>query len=168
MAKDVKIVLFYWNRFRFRNNLGRNFYRIFTALGTYSLTYLAIIAWLTDFGLPQHMLPGASAFWPSTPVGHTNRWQGVLDFFLPMDTRSSSSPIFADPRIEYLFCRIIILHSNDMAGPVQPLDINTLHNVYIVKVLIQLTMTFLLNTLKVATSVLNRINASCFTKHANI
>ena len=65
-----------------------------------------------------------------------------------------------------------------MAEPEQPLNINKLHNVYVVKELIQLTVgsnaeiianslwieilrsTFLLNTLKVDASVLNRFHSS--------
>ena len=34
----------------------------------------------------------------------------------------------------------IRLHSNDMAEPAQPLDINTLHNVYVIEEFIQLTV----------------------------
>ena len=36
--------------------------------------------------------------------------------------------------------RSILLHTNDMAEPVQPLNINTLHDVYVVEELIQLTI----------------------------
>ena len=55
-----------------------------------------------------------------------------------MDTRPSSSPTFADPRIKYPSRRSILLLSNDMAEPAQPLDINTLHNVHDVEEFIQL------------------------------
>ena len=59
-------------------------------------------------------------------------------------------PIFG-PSKEYkvallVFCRSPhqsprrIAHSKDMAEPAQPLDINTLHNVYVVEELIQLTV----------------------------
>ena len=34
----------------------------------------------------------------------------------------------------------MLLHTNGMAEPSQPLDINTLHNVHVVEELIQLTM----------------------------
>ena len=36
--------------------------------------------------------------------------------------------------------RSILLHTNDMAEPAQPLDINTLYNVDVVEELIQLTI----------------------------
>ena len=39
----------------------------------YLLTLLAITTRLTDFGLPQYLLPGASALCAPTPVGYTNR-----------------------------------------------------------------------------------------------
>ena len=58
----------------------------------------------------------------------------------PVDTRSSSSPTFADPRIKYPYRWSILLHTNDIAEPAQPLNINTLHNVYGVEELIQLTI----------------------------
>ena len=96
---------------------------------------------LTDFGLPQHILPGASASCAPTPVGHTNRWQGFLDLVLPTDTRSTSSPSSADPLIKYPSRRIIFLYSHVMAEPAQSLrEANTLHNVYVSKELIQLTV----------------------------
>ena len=102
---------------------------------TYFLNWLKTR--LTGFGLPQLFLPWASAFWAHTPISHTNRWQGFLSFILPKDTRSFSSPTSADLSIKYPSRRNILLHSNDMAEPVQPLDINTLHTVYAV---IQLTV----------------------------
>ena len=40
---------------------------------TYLLTSLAITTRLTDFGLPQHILPDASASCAPTPVGYTDR-----------------------------------------------------------------------------------------------
>ena len=48
------------------------------------------------------------------------------------------SPTSVDPRIKYLSRRSIHLHSYDMAEPAQPLDISTLHNVYVIEELIQL------------------------------
>ena len=45
----------------------------------------------------------------------------------------SSSPTSTDPHIKYPSRRSILLHSNDMAEPAQPMDINTLHNVYVVE-----------------------------------
>ena len=65
---------------------------------------------------------------------------GLPRFGLLKDARSSSSPTSADPRIKYPSRRSILLHTNDMAEPAQPLNINTLHNVYVVKELIQLTI----------------------------
>ena len=50
---------------------------------------------------------------------------------------SSYSPISADPRIKYLSYRSILLHTDDMAEPAQPLDINMLHKVEVVEELIQ-------------------------------
>ena len=78
--------------------------------------------------------PGASASCEPTPVGYTNRSQGFLDLMFPTETTS------VDPRIEYPSRRSILLHKNDMAELAQPLDINTLHNVYVVEELIQLTI----------------------------
>ena len=43
-------------------------------------------------------------------------------------------------RLKYPSCRSILLHTNYMAEPAQPLDINTLHNVHVVEELIQLTI----------------------------
>ena len=43
-------------------------------------------------------------------------------------------------QIDVLSRRSIFLHTNDMAEPAQPLNINTLHNVYVVEELIQLTI----------------------------
>ena len=67
----------------------------------------------------------------ATPVAYINRWQGCLDLVFPTNTRSSSSPTSR---------RSILLHTNDMAEPVQPLNINTLYNVYVVEELIQLSI----------------------------
>ena len=88
---------------------------------------------LTDFALPQHILPGASAPCAPTPVGYINRWQNFLDLVFPTDARSSSAPTSADPRIKYPSRRSILLHTNDMAEPTQPLNINTLHNVHVIE-----------------------------------
>ena len=52
-------------------------------------------------------------------IGHNNQING----FRPAPSRRS-----------------ILLHTNDMAEPAQPLDINTLHNVHVVEELIQLTI----------------------------
>ena len=101
-------------------------------VSTYLLTKMAITARLT-----QHILLGASASCRPTPVDHTNRWQGFLDFVLLTGTRLSSSPTFADPHIKYPSRRSFILQTNDMAEPVQPLDLNRL-NIYVVEELIQL------------------------------
>ena len=73
-------------------------------------------------------------------VGYTNQWQDFIDLVFPTDTRSSSSPTFSDPRIKNPSLRNILLHMNDMAEPAQPLNINTLHNIYVVEELIQLTI----------------------------
>ena len=56
----------------------------------------------------------------------------------PIDDRtysiwSSCSPTSVDPRIKYLSHRSSHLHTNDKAERVQPLDINTLHNVYVIE-----------------------------------
>ena len=45
----------------------------------------------------------------------------------------SSSLNSGDPRIKYPSRRSILLLTNDMAEPAQPLDINTLHNVYVIE-----------------------------------
>ena len=94
-----------------------------------------------DFGLAQHIFLGASASCASTPVGYTNRWQGFLDLVFPTDTRSSSATSFADSRIKYPSRRSILFHTNDMAELGQSLNVNTLHNVYVVEEHIQLTIT---------------------------
>ena len=60
-----------------------------------------------------------------------------IDLLLSTDTKSSSSPTSADPRIKYRSRISIRRHSR----PAQPLNINTLHNLYIVEELIQLTIT---------------------------
>ena len=102
------------------------------------LTYLlnrAITIRLTDFDLTQHILPGAFASYAPTPVGYTNRWQGF-----PTDAKSSSTPASADPRIKYPSRRSNLLHTNDMVEPAQPLNINTLHNIYVVEELLQLNI----------------------------
>ena len=80
----------------------------------------------------------ASASCVPKPVGHTNRCQIFLYLVFPMDTRSSPSSTSLDPRIKYPSHRILLLHTYDMADPAQPLDINSLHNVHVVKGLIQL------------------------------
>ena len=54
--------------------------------------------------------------------------------------RLSSSPTSADSLIKYPSRRSILLHTNDMAEPAQPLNINTLYNVYVVEELLQLTI----------------------------
>ena len=41
----------------------------------------------------------------TSPDGHKNRWQGFIDWILPMETRASSS---ADPRIKYPSRRSIV------------------------------------------------------------
>ena len=51
-----------------------------------------------------------------------------------------SSPTSADLRIKYPSRWSILLHTNDMVDPAQPLDINTLHNVYVVEEVIELTI----------------------------
>ena len=71
--------------------------------------------------------------------------------------------------------RSILLHTNDMTEQAQPLNVNTLHNVYVVEELIQLTIesnaeiitnskilrrNFLSNTIKATVSVLNSVHAS--------
>ena len=49
--------------------------------------------------------------------------------------------LFADfRRSPHQIRRSILLHTNDLAEPAQPLDINTLHNVHVVEELIQLTI----------------------------
>ena len=117
---------------------SRNFRPIaFVSEITYLLTYLIAHNNPTN-GLPQHILPGASC--APTPVAYTNRWQGFLDLVFPTDARSSSSPTAADPRIKYPSRRSILLHTNDMVEPAQPLNINTLHNVHVAEELIQLTI----------------------------
>ena len=74
--------------------------------------------------MPQHILPGTSTSCTTTPVGYTNRWQGFLDLVFPTDTRSSSSPNSAEPRNKYPSRRSILLHTNHMAEPAQPLKKN--------------------------------------------
>ena len=56
--------------------------------------------------------------------------QGFLDLVLPADTRSSSSPTSADLRIKYPSHRNILIHTNDMAEPAQPLDVKETHTVH--------------------------------------
>ena len=85
--------------------------------------------------------------------------------------------IFAEFRIKYTSRRSIFLNLNDTSEPEQPLDVNTLHNVYGVEKIIQLTnrsggeiiinsywtekiLLFLSNTPKVAASELNSAYAS--------
>ena len=46
---------------------------------------------------------------------------------------------FCITRIKYPSHRGILLHTNDLVEPAQPLNINTLHNVYVVERHIQLT-----------------------------
>ena len=46
---------------------------------------------------------------------------------------SSSSPTFVDSRIKYTSRRSILMHSNDMAEPEQPLEVNRLRSVYVVE-----------------------------------
>ena len=94
---------------------------------------------LTDFGLPQHIVLGASVSCEPTPVGHTNRWQGFLDLIFPTDTKPSSSLTSTDHHIKYPYLRPILLHMKDIAEPAWPLDINTLHSVHVVEELLQLT-----------------------------
>ena len=131
---------------------------------------------LTNFGLPQLIFSGVSAFSAPTPDGYTNRWQGFLDLVLSTDTRSSSSPTSVDPCIKYPSHRRIRLHTNDMSEPAQSLNINTPHNVYVVEELMRkssptrtgpkiLRMTFLSNTLKAAVSVLNGLWFCNIKKH---
>ena len=54
------------------------------------------------------------------------------------DPSNASSRISADFRIKQSSRQSILLYTNDMVEPVQPLDINTLHNVQVVEELIQL------------------------------
>ena len=56
------------------------------------------------------------------------------------DIRSIFSPTFAYPLIKYPSPQDILHHTNDMVEPAQPLNINTLHNIYVVEELIQLTI----------------------------
>ena len=73
-------------------------------------------------------------------VTHPSRRPCFLDLVFPTDARSSSSPTSTDPCIQYPSRRSILLHTNYMAEPAQHLNINTLHNVYVVEELIQLTI----------------------------
>ena len=57
-----------------------------------------------------------------------------------MQTMSPYSPTSADPRIKYLSRWSIPLHSYDMAELAQLLNVNTLHNAFVVEELIQLTI----------------------------
>ena len=62
---------------------------------------------------------------------------GIPRFYL---SNGCKVVLFAEFRINYPSRRNILLHTNDMAEPAQPLDINTLHNVHVVQELIQLTI----------------------------
>ena len=61
-------------------------------------------------------------------------------FVFPTDRRSSSLPTSADSGIKYPSRRSILLYTNDMVEPAQPLNINTLHNIHVIVVLIQFTI----------------------------
>ena len=108
-------------------------------INTKNSIFVLVKIWLTTYllYLIGHNNP-INGFRPAA-THPSNRWQGFLDLVFPTDARSSFSPTSADPRIKYPSCRIILLHTNDMARPAQPLDINTLHNVHVVEELIQLT-----------------------------
>ena len=77
-----------------------------------SLLNWTLTSRLTDFGLPRHILPGASPSCASMPIGHTNQWQDFLDLVFPMQTIWSIPPTSADPRIKYSSHTNIILHSH--------------------------------------------------------
>ena len=66
---------------------------------------------------------------PSRRLCFLRAYDSWLYLVSPKDTRSSSSSTSADPRIKYPSRRSILLHTNDIAEPAQPLNINTLHNV---------------------------------------
>ena len=85
----------------------------------------------TDFDLPYRTIPGATDSWPSSTVGHTNWSKGFIDLVFP-------PPTSASPGIEYPSHRRIRLHSSDIAESGHSLYVNRLHNVYVVKELIQL------------------------------
>ena len=144
---------------------------------------MAITSRLTDFVLTHNILPGASALcWLHQSM------TGLPRFDLSKsDARSSSSLTYADPLIKYPSRRSILLHTNDMAEPAQPLDINTLHNVSmslrssyssLLKRMRKslptrigpkiLCTTFLSNTLKAAASVLNNVHAFCAMPEARV
>ena len=77
----------------------------------------------------------------SAPIYVTMHCLSALNsLVIPTQARSSSSPTSADARIKYPSRRSNLLHSSDMAEPAQPLDVNTLHNVYVVEEVIQLTV----------------------------
>ena len=87
------------------------------------ITYLLTLTTLNN------ILPGASASRTTTPVAHSNIWQGFFYLLLPTDKKSPSSPTSADPR------RSILLYSKDMAKLEQPL-----HYVYVIEEFLQLTV----------------------------
>ena len=58
----------------------------------------------------------------------------------PTVLRLARDEIFDTLRGKWIYSRSILLHSNDMHEPAQPLNINTLYNVYVVEKLIQLTI----------------------------
>ena len=73
----------------------------------------------------QPIIPGASASCAPTPVSHISL---------------SSSATSTDPRIKYTSRRCSLLYSNDLDEPAQSLDVDTVHNFYVVEELIQLTV----------------------------
>ena len=80
-----------------KNNVGHTIL-LHIGSNTYLLTYLiGSNNPITDFDLPQHIFPGASAFCVPTLLGYTNRRKVFLDLVLPKDTRSSSLPISQIP-----------------------------------------------------------------------
>ena len=119
---------------------------------------MAIITRLTDFGLPQHILPGASALCAPTPVGYTNRCKVVLF----ADFRKSPHQILVSPEHSPPYKR---------HGRASPADINTLHNVNVVEELLQPTVgsdaeiiakLHSSEDLTAAASMLNRVNQLVF------
>ena len=63
-----------------------------------------------------------------------------LDLILPTDTRPFSSLTSADLCIKILSRRSILFNLNNIAEPALPLGSNTLHYVYVVDELLQLTV----------------------------
>ena len=64
-----------------------------------------------------------------TSFDHTNRLHDFLDLILPTKKGHPLRQL-----------QSILLHSNDMTEPTQPLDVNTLYNVHIVGELKQLAV----------------------------